>query len=255
MVRLARKNLVPVLIGVLAFLAALIALAPASILMRMAAAKLPAFSSTGAAGTVWRGALRDVSANGVYYGDIAYRVDPLSLLSAFPKIRLSARGGAVDGAGVIRVGLHGRVVVADAELAADLAPFAQRGIMGEPVSGAARLTIAALDLSPRGCRRAMGEVWTDVLSGPARRFDGAGFDMRGDIACDGDDFVAALAGAGEEGAAQLSLRVRPDLTYVIDAEARPVQDQVAVALRFFGFEDQGGALVYGSAGVLTGAGS
>ena len=250
-----RRNGFLIALGAVAFFACLVAAAPASIIPVLIGLDHRRVAYSGVEGSVWGGEIRNLTVSGVAMGNISYRLSPVSLLTLAPRIEIAARDGAVRGKGVLRAGFGPRVELADTAVDVDLAPFAQRGIMGAPVEGTAQVSVTRLVLTRAGCREAEARLWTDVLDAPVRRFRGADFPMAGVARCSGDDLVAALAGDNADGSVELELRVRPDLSYELAATARLEEEELASALKVFGFEDSNGALVYGSAGVLRGVGS
>ncbi|MEO1242375.1 MAG: type II secretion system protein N [Pseudomonadota bacterium] len=242
-------------LGVAAFVATCIAIAPASLLSAFAGQGRADVSYNSIEGTIWRGKVSRLTADGALIGDVDFRISPFSLIGLSPRAYVKSTNGAVRGEGVVTIGAGQRISVSDANLEVDLGPFARRGVLGMPVKGEARVRIAEVRLSRRGCVRAEGDVWTNVLEAPARQYQTDGFPLSGDVSCDGDDFVLALSGESGDGAAEMSIRLTPDFTYELTASVRPAEDNVASTLRFFGFEDNDGALIYGSAGVLRGVGS
>lgn len=248
-------NILLAAIGAAAFFIALIAAAPASIAPAVLGPDGQNLSYANIEGTIWRGKISSASASGVAIGDISYRLAPLSLAALSPGLRVTTNGGAVRGEGRVAAGPGRKLTISDAEFDIDLGPFARRGILGEPVDGIARISVRRILLTRAGCREADAAIWTNVLNGPAKRFQGSSFPMAGDIQCAGNNLVIALAGESGDGAAELEIRLAPDLTYEWAVTVRPMEDSVASALKVFGFEDADGSLVYGSAGVLRGVGS
>jgi type II secretion system (T2SS) protein N len=238
-----------------AFSVTCIAAAPASLLPVIAGAAGANISYQNIEGTIWRGKFFGVSTRGAPLGDIEYTLSALSLLSFSPKVQVKSANGAVRGEGQITFGAGGRIVLSDAVFDVDLGPFARQGVLGMPVQGEARLQVEEIRVSQRGCEKAAGEVWTNILEAPAKQYSTGGFPMSGVVSCDNADLLLDLSGSGENGEAELALRISPDLTYELVATARPSEADIASVLRLFGFEDNDGALIYGSAGVLRGVGS
>ncbi len=244
----------PLIIGAFVFLGTLIASIPASAVSLFANKSGGALSYAEARGTIWEGELGSVSAGGVALGDVRFRLSPLSLLRLSPEMTLSV-DGVVRGSGTVSAG-GGRVSLRNVEADIDLAAVAVRGLLGEPAQGEARLDVERLDFSLEdGCRQAFGTLWTNALDGPTKRYNLPPLPLSGQVECDGDKLAVTLAGENERMAADLRLLLNPALTYEVTATARASEENIASALRVFGFEDDNGALTYGSAGILTGAGS
>jgi hypothetical protein len=244
----------PAIVGAMVFCIALLANAPASLIGVFSGRG--ALSYSNAVGTIWSGELSDVSVSGIVLGEVKFRLSPLSLIQLSPQVQLNARGGAVVGHGRITRGFAGTFRLDDVEANASLRGIAPRGVFGEPANGQVKINISRLVFSRRaGCKEASGHLWTDVLNAPAQRFNLPSLPLSGRFECDGEALIVALEGENARTGAALSLRIDKSMTYEIIATARTMEEDVASALRVFGFEDDNGGLTYGSAGVLMGAGS
>ncbi|GJL90727.1 type II secretion system protein N [Hyphococcus sp.] len=242
------------ILGALVFCATMLANAPASLIGLASGQGSPSYSN--AEGTLWRGALRDVSVSGVALGDISFRLSPWSVLQLSPRLDVSSSGGAVTGRGSVTLGSGKSFLLKDVEADISLRAIAPRGVFGRPAIGRAKINIKRLAFSRHtGCKAASGEVWTNVLDAPAQQFNLPALPMSGTVQCEGEALVVALEGENARTGAAISLKIDKSLTYEIVATARTREEDVASALRVFGFEDDNGDLIYGSVGVLTGAGS
>ena len=251
-----KKMRLPLIFGAAIFVATLVASAPASLISVFISSQPGGVAYRDARGTIWNGELVGASIAGAPLGNVAFRLSPASLLQLAPDVALSARGGAVIGSGRMKAGAGGQIELRDVDAQIALGAIAPQGIFGEPVNGDANVAIERVVFSRRaGCRQARGEITTNVLDAPAKRFNLPALPMAGTIACDGEVLVVSLAGENPRAGADFTMRLNKAMTYEIIATARPVEESVASALRVFGFEDDNGALTYGSAGVLTGAGS
>ncbi|MEQ8934885.1 MAG: type II secretion system protein N [Amphiplicatus sp.] len=239
-------------LGIAVFVATLIAHAPASLLASSIA--LPAFSYESVDGTVWKGVIKGAVVNGTPMGDVSFRVRPLALLTGKFAADLDARGGAVTGRGSAGAGIGG-YFIQDADLAVDLGGVRRYGFMGAPLEGRASAKIDRVVLSAKGCRAAAGTIWTNALNAPARRLNGEGFDLDGAARCDGRDLVIELSGQGAEGGGRLAMRLKPGLTYTLEASAQPVRADLEEALVYMGFQRENGVLTYASTGAIRAAGS
>lgn len=235
-----------------AFVATLIGAAPASFVGE--AARAGGASYARATGTIWNGVIVGVVAQGAPLGDISYRLRPLSLTTGTLAADIELRGGVATGRGRVAAGLSG-YALRDGDFSIDLGRIGGYGFMGAPLEGRARARVEALAYDGKGCRQARAAVWTNALDAPARRYNGEGFDLEGAARCDGADLVVDLAGSGAEGGASLALRLRPGLTYTVEASARPARAELENALMLMGFERENGMLIYASTGAIRGAGS
>lgn len=249
-----KANALFISLGAAVFVATLVAQAPASIIPAAVNLENRGVGFTNVEGTIWNGRIENLTVRNTPVGDVSYRLSALSLLFLSPKVEILSTGGAVRGKATVSVGLGRKLNIADTALDIDLGPFAQRGIMGRPVQGVAQITISEIAVNASGCQAADARLWTDVLNEPAQRFRGADFPMAGEVRCEGDHLVASMVGQNVDGWAEMALRVRPNFSYELSARAEVAHEELITALRFFGFEDEGDALVYGSTGVFRGVG-
>ncbi len=239
--------------GVFTFTAALAATAPAS-LLKHGLRKAPGdFSYLRIEGTIWNGVIREASLNGADLGDVSFSVHALAFLKGRVEASMAADGRDVFGSGRLAATFSGEILLSDADLRFNLTTVSRRyALMGAPIEGAASIRVDKLSYSASGCAAAAGEIWTDVLRGPARVFDGEAFDLSGPLGCEDGDLKVALTGSGGEGSASLEIALRPDLTYELVADASPRRSEVDDALRMLGFEQGPGGLTYGASGVFRG---
>lgn len=243
-------------VAALVFVSTLIMTAPASFLSLFVDFEKNRISYSDIQGRVWKGEIKDASVAGAPLGDVAFQISPLSLLRFSPVVSLSATDGAIEGAGRISARPGQALTLRDVSADIQLAAVAPRGVFGEPAFGLAKVQIERVSLTRNeGCIAADGTLWTDVLDAPAKRFDLPALPMSGGFTCDEGDLVINLAGDNNRAGAEIVVRIDRTFAYEISATARPAEESVASALRIFGFEDEGGVLVYGSTGVFRGAGS
>lgn len=241
------------LLGAAVFVATLVVNAPASTLLQPLRASGLSYAS--AKGTVWNGVIEGAVFDRTAFGTISFRAPPLGFLSGRLVVVASATGGAIEGGGRFSVGLGGDVHATGVDANVELGRFRRYGFMGAPLEGNARISVERLVISASGCRTAVGTVWTNALKGPAKRLGGSAFDLSGAARCDDKDLVVDLAGEGEEGGANLELRLKPGFVYALAASAAPRRTEVEQALVIFGFERGERALTYESTGQLRRAGS
>lgn len=246
----------PLVTAGLVFAATIIISAPLSVVSAFVDFEKQGVAYSGVHGTIWRGGFSDLSARGAPLGDVSFRLAPLSLLRAAPSVSFKAQGGAINGEGRISAGPGQKLTLENVAADIRLGAVAPRGVFGEPARGIAKVDIKRVSFSrAKGCRAAEGDLWTDVLDAPAKRFNLPAMPMAGGVACEDGRLVVTLAGANAKADAEVVLRIDRTLAYEITATARPEEEGVASALRGFGFEDDNGALIYGSAGVFKGTGS
>ena len=246
----------PLMAAALVFVFTLIVSAPLSMISVFIDYEKQGVAFSGVSGTLWSGEFSDLSVRGAPLGDVSFRLAPLSLLRASPSVSVQARGGAINGAGRFSIGLGRKVMFEDVAADIRLGAVAPRGVLGEPARGIARVDISRIAFSQaRGCQVAQGNLWTDVLDAPAKRFNLPAMPMTGGVSCMDDRLAVTLAGANVKADAEVLLLIDKSLAYEITARARPEEEGIASALRGFGFEEDNGSLIYGSAGIFKGTGS
>ncbi|GAB4533820.1 MAG: hypothetical protein Kow00133_21510 [Amphiplicatus sp.] len=244
-----------VLLGAAAFAATVLASLPASLVPMLAGFHRYDVGWRKAEGSLWRGRIEGVVYRGAPLGEASFRMRPLSLLAGTLAADLSFQGGALEGQARAAVGLGGRIALEDADLVFDLGAARRYLFLGAPLEGSARITLDELVLTRRGCLAAAGEISTDALARRARRMGGQGFALAGTASCENRELVLALSGRGAEGEAALTMRVRPDYTYALEAAVEPAREDLGQALETFGFAREDGVLTYGSTGAILTAGT
>ncbi|MBI1365979.1 MAG: hypothetical protein GC153_08495 [Alphaproteobacteria bacterium] len=241
--------------GLIFGLTVLVVNAPAAILPALARSTGVEFYVDDARGTLWRGELKGVRSKGVKIGDIEFRTHPADLLRGRITADLVSRNGALAGAGRAVVLANGLLKLEHAHFVFNLDAANEYLILGEPLSGKVEADIKELAIAGSGCIRADAKLWTDVLARPARRFDGEAVDLFGGGACAGKDLVVALSGASSDGAVKLTLRVTPQLTYTLLAQAAPARTDIANALHYLGFQRSEGEMSMATSGIIRTVGS
>ena len=245
-----------IFIGAAAFLLTALVSLPASTLSAFVDFERHKTSYEEVRGTIWRGQFLRAGVAGVALGDVDFELSPLSLLTLSPAISLKADRGEIVGHGRVSIAPGTKLSLGDVQADINFGALAQRGVLGAPAQGQVTFTAQRLVLSRKdGCRVAQGTLWTDVLDAPAKRFNMPAMPLSGGIHCDNADLIVTLDGKNARAAAALTLRINRDFAYEIIATAQSNEDDIASALRVFGFEDDNGALTYGTVGVFKGAGS
>lgn len=254
--RARSKSATPlILLGAAAFVTTILTNLPASLVPMLAGFDRLGVGWRKAEGSLWRGRIEGVVYRGAPLGEVSFRVRPLSLLTGTLAANLFFRGGALEGQTRAAAGLGGRLAFEDADLVFNLAAARRYLFLGAPLEGSARVVLDELVLMRGGCRAAAGEISTDVLARRARRMGGQGFMLAGTASCENREIVLALSGRGAEGEAALTMRVRPDYTYALEAAVEPAREDLGQALETFGFARKDGVLTYGSTGAILTAGT
>ena len=240
-------------VGGIAFLATVVATTPASVLKPLLNNAGDQFGYARVEGRIWDGVLRKVTIDGADLGDVSFKVKALALLRGQLSGSVQMNGSDIYGTADISVSANKSIQVKQAALNANLTTLSRRyAFMGQPIEGAARLNIDRFVYTSAGCRAASGDVWTDVLQGPARALNGEAFDLSGPITCENGTLAVVLSGQGGEGAATMSIALNPDMSYVLRADASPQRNDVSQALQLIGFERGPAGLTYGATGVFKG---
>jgi len=241
------------LVGLVIFSMTLSVFAPASLLKFGLKPVAANFHYASIEGTLWSGVIRGASVNGADLGDIEFKTMVRSLVTGTLKAQLNLNGDDVFGTTELGAGLSRELSLGNADLRFNLTSLSRRyAFLGAPIEGAAAIKISTFRYALKGCREAVGEVWTDVLKGPARLFDGDAFDLVGPVSCQDGALRVELAGRGGEGSASMTIAINPDMTYLLKADAAPKRREVDEALRLMGFERGANGLTYGASGVFKG---
>ncbi|MCB2114541.1 MAG: type II secretion system protein N [Parvularculaceae bacterium] len=239
------------IVGAAAFLAGGLASLPATMLAAAAKARSPFLEIGAAEGTIWRGAFIDAAHDGLSLGRIDYRLSALSLLSGRMSADAAASGGALSANGRISAGVR-RIEVSGLDARFNLAAIRRYTIFGLRYQGVAQLTAEKIVLSEKTCEAEGVEIATNALDPLARRWSGEGLPLKGAARCESGELVFALVGENREGGVELTVRIRPDLSYAMTVMAEPRRAEVGAALRAAGFEGDNGALAFRATGRLRG---
>ncbi len=240
--------------GAASFFASALANAPASLGAAIATRNAPLLEISGAKGTIWRGQIKDVVYNRILIGDVAWRLDPLGLLTGRLVADATSEGGALNAKGRVSISPT-TIEIRNATALFNLSAIRQYTFFGARYQGSARLAAKSLALSKTGCRAEGASVSTDALDTLAKQWSGAALPLAGDVGCDGGKLNLTLAGKGEDGAVRIEVSVAPDLAYTMTFMAEPRRDEVSRTLRLFGFEGDGDRLSWRAVGQLKGLSS
>ena len=205
-----------------------------------------------AEGTVWDGRLVGARLNGHELGVVEVSARASALFTGALGLQFSVNGDGIIGAGSATVGIDRTMALKDTRLSVDLQRFSY--FFEElPFIGRVDADVSRIVFGPRGCRAAEAEITTDALAETAAAMRGAAPVLAGDIRCDGDALVVALAGAENDDAVDLALRLQPDLTYALDIEVHTAERGLSTLLPMLGFDGSGEAFTYSREGALAAA--
>lgn len=233
--RRARRWPALLLLGVIAYLAVLIATAPASLAWRLAADRLepPSWLNPGrVSGTLWSGSAAPLRLQGLELQALRWRLRPTGLLSGGLVYGLELTAADGHAKGRLRLG-PGGVRLSDWRGGLPAARLAQGPLSKLPMAlqGELVLDLAHLELDRAG--RVAGLAGTLGWLGAAAGLDvplPLG-DLRGDLSREDDGtLVADLGDLDGPLAVQGSLRLAPDRGYHLEAIVTP-RDAAAPGLR------------------------
>lgn len=216
------------ILGLAAFLLALLAFAPLSLALTAAKGRLTAER---AEGTLWSGRLTGARLSGLPLGAVKTRTQVLPLLTGAIRLEADARGGAFTG--------KGRLLAAGARTGADqvtgLLVLDRLGFAG-PINGTLRLEKVTAVFQRGQCRQASGRA--------AAQLGGAGpiaqpVTLTGSPVCSAGRWVLPMAGEAQ------GLRVEGRLSLAGDGAWRsqliliPTDPAIGQALTAAGFTQEG----------------
>lgn len=222
-----------VLMAVLAFLVAGIALLPMRLVLDAARLDSAGLAAAQVSGPVWGATLTSARFRGLELGTLRLGLSPLSLVAASPALRFSASGsGAASGKGALHLLRQPGLEKVNASV-----PLEGLGLP-IPLRGTLRLTDVSFRFVGQSCRGAAGKISTDALSASAASLGWQGPDLEGPVTCVGQEAVADLLGEREG----VSVRAR----LAIDSTGLMKLDSSVAGL------DANGDLALGAAGFARG---
>lgn len=248
---LAPRNRSLLAVGAGAFLISALANAPASIAASLAVRASPLLEIGGAAGSLWRGELTNVSYDGISLGKIAFRLEPFGLLTGKIVARVASGGGALTARGKVAIS-PSSIDLRDAAGEFNLSAIRRYTFFGARYSGLARLSAKRLKLSKSDCRAEDASVSTNALEALTSQWRADALPLAGDIQCADGKLKVTLAGENADGLAKLEAVVAPDLSYAMTFTASSRRADIGEALRLFGFEGDSANLSYRAVGRLKG---
>ena len=237
---------------VMIFAVTVLASVPMSLVASAASRAIPGLSYAESEGTIWKGKLSAVTLRGITLGTVTIDVSPMSVLRGGLGGKLSLKGGDLTGSGGFFMSRKS-LDIHDAALQARLAPFIARNLVSGPLTGHASMTVRRLAVSRSGCVAADATIETDMLARHAQSFGASGFPLMGTVRCDNKDVVTELAGAGDDGDAQIIVRIKPDQSYLAEVSAKTTAREVSEALALVGFAPKGDRLHMQTTGRLRGS--
>lgn len=251
---LSRENRPLLLAGVVAFVVAAIATAPASLIVALVEKNAPQADIAAVDGTIWRGTLKGVYFNDIALGEIDYRLLPSKLFGGRIAADVSAKDGALLGKGRIEIGSNA-YAVSGLSAQFNLSSIRRYTFFGVPYGGTAVIRAEKIRVSPKGCAADGASLSTDMLDSLARKWSGEPLPLSGEISCAGDRLTVNVSGANRDGAVKLTASVGADLGYSLTAVADPKRPELGAVLRGIGFEGGDSALSMTAAGQLKGLSS
>lgn len=233
------------------FLFAVAAFAPAGLVAAAITRASPLAAIAGAEGSVWRGRLKGYSHNGVLIGDVSYRLHALPLLIGRLSFDVTSENGALLGAARVRLS-PGSAELRDVSATFNLGAIRRYTFFGVRYQGSASLKAGRIRMARAACASEEAAISTTAFDALARRWSGGAFPMTGSIDCREGALVATLKGEGADGAATVTVTLRPDFMYGLTVAARPRRPEVRRALEAFGFEKRNDGLSYEATGALKG---
>jgi hypothetical protein len=238
-------------VGTASFIVATLASAPADLAVGITKARAPQLKVASTRGTLWKGEFVGASYADAAIGDVAFSVDPASLLTGRIAASLASRDGALIGKAKIEASASS-IVVKDAAAHFNLSAIRKYTLFGIRYQGGATLKARRLSLSKSGCAAEEATLSTNALDALASRWSGGAFPLSGPIRCEDGKLVALLVGEGAAAAARIEISVASDLAYTMTVVAEPHRADVKDGLRLLGFETDGGALTWRTVGRLKG---
>lgn len=214
-------------LGLLLWLAALV---PLNWGLRLVQAPRLGLSAEQAVGAIWGGELRRAHFRETPLGTVKMGIEPLSLLSGAPRLKLDfrVRGASLNGA--FALGRKRGVIGLDLTGPLDALPIrTPRGL-----NASVRLQNATLLFDRQGCAKASGSM---LLDAQVTTLAGAWLapPLAGQWRCQDGAAVAPLAGESEGVAVEMLVRVQGDGRYGFETKVNTQDGQVLAGLLAAGF--------------------
>jgi len=190
-----------------------------------------------AEGTLWNGALRDVTWQGQSLGDAHIIFRPAALLLGRLSFALDIQGrGPLTGHGVITRGFGGSIAIRDASFWADVARMPTL----LPLSGFVAVDIKSLKLDRNGCHEAIARVETNTLQRGPGGLNWTGPVLSGQAQCEDGSLVLPLTGAQGPDRIAVTFIADRGSAYTVDITVETPDPAVMSALSALGFTPAGG---------------
>lgn len=213
-----------------ALLAWLTALAPLGLALRLAGLPQAGLGAEFVEGSVWGGRMEAARWRGVTLGDMNVALEPLSLLTGSPRVRLEVRAPGASLRGSLLAG--GRTGVSGLEAEGPLAAFPIA--FPAALKGSLRAADTAIVFAKGACRQARGRLAMDVrvLSGPV---NWAAPPLEGGWSCEEGVAVARLQGEADTGRVDVAVRLQASGALAVETRVSSVDPQTGAALFAAGF--------------------
>ena len=253
---LLADNKLILIVVIAAFVIALIANAPASLLGIFAPSQSNGLQYKSLEGTIWKGKATSLVYNGQYYGDVEYTVSPVGIILGTLKGKARIGGGAATGRGNFSYNAFSETLnLRDVTAEYDLTALEDYSIFGLPYNGVVQSRIDRFEWNKAGCKSARATIWTDILNEQAQIYIGEDMPLSGDVACVDQEILVSLTGANKQGTAFVQLSLNNEFRFSLSARVDSERVDVRDGLQLLGFERDGEQLKYDAVGELKGAGT
>ncbi len=195
-------------------------------------------------GTIWHGAIEEISASGRDIGRVEAQIHAASLLTGRLEADVRVDGPGLRGAGRLSLAVSGRAAMRNASLTLDVQAVESLHELVRARGGEVFVRVDSLVFDRRGCRAAAGLISTDVLARPDGRTSWRGPDLEGGAQCRDGVLVLMLNGENADAAVQIEARLTPEGEGGLRANVQTQDPNFDLAAGLFGFDRSNGAYTY-----------
>lgn len=243
--RRRKRNLGHLSIGLFAFCATLLAVAPASLLIPAIKHNAPNLSFSTIEGSVWSAQIKHLTVENIGFGNVAIQFSFLSLLHGEVAYFITVDDEALDGTLIAKRTIPGNIVLQTGSLEIGPSIVSRMALLGVRLDGTINISDAQIVLRDNECRQSTGYVETNILRAPAAQFGMSAPELTGNIICRDGMLGVELAG-GEQSFGNVSIDLfshTPQhmvLKAVLSLNDKTLED----ALKLSGFEENGNAIQF-----------
>ncbi len=232
-------------IALITFCSTILAFAPATLLIPAIKRTVPQLAFTNVEGTVWDAQIRHLTVENIPIGDVRFVFNFSSLLQGNFAYTILVDGNALRGTLKTYRHLSGKIEVRSETFEIGRTVMSRMALLGVPLNGNLTFSDATIVLKNNQCTQSDGYVETNLLNAPAEQFGVTAPNLSGSIICKDGRLGIELAGSEDSfGDVSLNFTSHPPSHLILRAELSLIDQALASALKYSGFEENGNAIEF-----------